>query len=168
MADKKQLFYGVTQDFLEEQERRERLRVQEEKRLEQLRSQEAEIRAKAEEQKRKNDERKRAYFNYINFRPTDEKRERNSLKDVIVGVGVFIGVWTAINLFGLGVPEKRYGDYVEDGDEKVTFKQRVRDAFWPISNGWIVDRESDYVVGGQVIEGEHFYRYSKEEKGKFP
>ena len=68
MADKKQLFYGVTQDFLEEQERRERLRVQEEKRLEQLRSQEAEIRAKAEEQKRKNDERKRAYFNYINFK----------------------------------------------------------------------------------------------------
>lgn len=169
MVDKKQLFYGVTQDFLDEQERRQRLRVQEEKRLEQLRAQKAEIEAKAEEKKRKDDERKVAYFNYINFRPTDERREKRSLKDILIGSGVFLGMWAIVSLFGNGVDDERLFNSYEKSKRSTELptRQRLRDAFWPISNGWYVERTGDYVMGGQVIEGDYIYRYSKDAKGKF-
>jgi len=162
MLGDKKLFPGVTGEELAEQERVEHQRMLAEAEAVRRANEQARIQA---EQKRKDDERKVAYGTYIDYKWEHQRREHRSLKDIIQGLGMFMGIWLVANLFGAGAEEER--DPFGRDESKLTTEQRLRDAFWPISNGWYVKHTDSYVMGGQVIEGEHIYTYDENAKGQF-
>ena len=153
MTDKR-LFFGVSQSQIDEAEKTAREAEKAAREVEKAARDAEEI-----ETERK--KREQVYAKYIGFRPENIKREKISLKDVAFRLGTFFGIWAFVAAWGIFANENAGKESREDKTHNLKVSQRLRDAFWPVSNGWYVENIGD------EYDPEALYRYDASKKGKF-
>lgn len=161
MEDKKRFFYGVTEDDIAEQERQQEAERR-------RHAQEDAVREAEEAQKRRNEERKAAYRKYIDYQPRYrilEKLSKEKRKDILTKVALFFMCWGVASSFGLFAQPERDDNMRGYTNRKLTLGQRLRDAFWPISNGWGVETRMGLYADG--ADADDIYTYNEDNKGKF-
>lgn len=175
------LFPGVSQKDLDEQMRLEKLKKQEEVRKAEEAKRKAEEERKSQEAAQaaasKKVKREQAYRKFVEYKDTSRTPFGNHLKNLAARVGISTGLMLFIWLFSfLGVSsEKGFNEWHEEnkscGNRKYpSLKQDLRDRFWPISNGWVVEKWGypDYEAGyGWYTAHDRVYTYDENNKGKF-